>query len=43
MRRARELPVCSVNGWEIERCPNSFAERFAYHATAVDAAGYVTA
>jgi len=32
-----------VNGWVIERRPNTFAERWAWEATAVDADGYRTA
>lgn len=43
VRRARTLPVNSVRDSGIERGLNSFAERFAYHAPAVDAAGYVIA
>ena len=43
MRRARPLPTYDVNGWTIERLPNTFAERFVFLATAVDAFGYWTA
>jgi hypothetical protein len=43
MARSRELPRYPVNGWTIEKCPNSFASRFAYEAVAIDAEGYQTA
>lgn len=40
---AKRLPVYEVNGWEIQKRPNTFAERFAYEASAINAAGYVDA
>lgn len=43
MRNNKPLPTYQVNGWEIDRRPNTFCERFAYHATAVDADGFQTA
>jgi hypothetical protein len=32
----------SCNGWEIEKCVNTFAEKWAWQATAVDADGFQT-
>lgn len=33
----------NINGWAIEKRPNSFAERFAYEAVALTAEGYLAA
>lgn len=41
--RSRKLATYTVNGWLVERRPNTFAEQYVYEATAVDAAGYQTA
>lgn len=43
MRSRKPLATYRINGWRVERRPNSFAERYAYQATAVDAEGYQTA
>jgi hypothetical protein len=43
MRRSRQLPSYDVNGWRVEKCPNSFAETYAWTATAIGADGYRTA
>jgi hypothetical protein len=43
MRRTKPLPTEIVNGWQIEKCPNTFAEQFAYTATAVTPDGYQAA
>lgn len=42
-RNPKPRPVITVNGWAIEPRPRTFAERFAYEATAFDAAGFLTA
>ena len=42
-RRNKLLPRYTANGWTIEKRPNTFAEQYAWEATAVDAEGYCTA
>jgi hypothetical protein len=43
MRRQKPLPSYTVNGWTVDKRPNTFAESHAYEATAIDADGYQTA
>lgn len=44
MRRSfKKLPVYEINGWQVEKRPNSFAERFVYQARSTDADGYCNA
>jgi hypothetical protein len=43
MRRRKPLPQYKVNGWIIDKRPNSFAERYAWDAQAVNAEGYLIA
>lgn len=46
MRRARPRklpPDIIVNGWCLEKRPNSFAERYVYELTSWGADGYLTA
>lgn len=40
MRRVRVLPSYTVNGWTVDKCPNTFAEEFAWQVTAVDDKGF---
>ena len=42
-RRAKSLPEFKVNGWLVEKRPNSFAEQYVWEARALDADGYLTA
>lgn len=42
-KRPKALPMHVINGWSVEKCPNTFAEKFAYRATANDPTGYQTA
>ena len=38
----KTMTAHDINGWRIEKRPNSFAERFMWEATAVDEEGYLT-
>lgn len=39
-RAGKSLPIHEVNGWIIERRPNTFVEQFVYEASAFNAEGY---
>jgi hypothetical protein len=40
MTHRNSMPRETINGWIVEKAPNSFAERHAWYAEAVDAEGY---
>lgn len=41
-RRKKPLPSYEINGWDVQKQPNTFAEEYIYVARAFNEAGYQT-